>query len=168
MELAGDEGEGLLLTGRLSLQTHPWLADHAVAGIVLLPGTAFLELALRAADAGRRSRPSRSSTLQAPLLLPEGGAAAVQVSVSAAGEEGRRRISIHSRPEGEEGEWDLQRRAAASREQPAPPPRRWTAWPPEGAEPLEVEYLYDRLAEHGLRIRPGLPGPERGLAATAS
>ena len=37
-----------LLTGRLSPQTHPWLADHAVLGTVLLPGTAFVELALRA------------------------------------------------------------------------------------------------------------------------
>ncbi|MBI0301094.1 type I polyketide synthase, partial [Streptomyces sp. PRKS01-29] len=39
--LAG--GEGLLLTGRLSAQTHPWLLDHAVMGSVLLPGTAFVE-----------------------------------------------------------------------------------------------------------------------------
>ena len=47
---------GLVLTGRVSLQTHPWLADHAVLETVLLPGTAFVEIALRAAteavDAG--------------------------------------------------------------------------------------------------------------------
>ena len=41
--LAG--GDGSVLTGRLSLKSHPWLADHAVAGVVLLPGTAFVELA---------------------------------------------------------------------------------------------------------------------------
>ncbi|MFK4273908.1 acyltransferase domain-containing protein, partial [Streptomyces milbemycinicus] len=35
------DSDGFLLTGRLSLQTHPWLADHAVSGTVLLPGTAF-------------------------------------------------------------------------------------------------------------------------------
>ncbi|MEU5930915.1 type I polyketide synthase, partial [Streptomyces antimycoticus] len=46
--LAG--GDGLLLTGRISAQTHPWLADHAVMGSVLLPGTAFVELAVRAGD----------------------------------------------------------------------------------------------------------------------
>ncbi|WP_425587176.1 type I polyketide synthase, partial [Streptomyces violaceusniger] len=46
--LAG--GEGLLLTGRLGLDTHPWLLDHAVMGSVLLPGTAFVELAVRAGD----------------------------------------------------------------------------------------------------------------------
>ena len=37
--LAG--GEGWLFTGRLSLDTHSWLVDHAVLGTALLPGTAF-------------------------------------------------------------------------------------------------------------------------------
>ena len=35
------DGEGWLFTGRLSLEAHPWLADHVVSGAVLLPGTAF-------------------------------------------------------------------------------------------------------------------------------
>ncbi|MCZ0975397.1 acyltransferase domain-containing protein [Streptomyces albulus] len=48
VELAEDEG--MLFTGRLSLQSHPWLADHTVMGQALLPGTALLELALRAGD----------------------------------------------------------------------------------------------------------------------
>ncbi|MFE3936824.1 beta-ketoacyl synthase N-terminal-like domain-containing protein, partial [Streptomyces goshikiensis] len=42
MEVA-DSGE-LLLSGRISLETHPWLADNAVSGVVLFQGTAFLEL----------------------------------------------------------------------------------------------------------------------------
>ncbi|MYV49347.1 modular polyketide synthase, partial [Streptomyces sp. SID2888] len=41
VELAA--GEGVLFTGRLSLSSHPWLADHVVMGTVLLPGTALLE-----------------------------------------------------------------------------------------------------------------------------
>ena len=49
--------EGLALTGRISLASHPWLADHAVVDTVLLPGTAFVELALQAAQ---RSAPSSS------------------------------------------------------------------------------------------------------------
>ncbi|NYV77839.1 beta-ketoacyl synthase N-terminal-like domain-containing protein, partial [Streptomyces sp. UH6] len=39
-----------LFTGRLSLDSYPWLADHAVFGTVLLPGTAFVELALHAGE----------------------------------------------------------------------------------------------------------------------
>ena len=42
------DDQGWLFTGRLSLESYPWLADHAVMGTVLLPGTAFLELALHA------------------------------------------------------------------------------------------------------------------------
>ncbi|MFE4645326.1 acyltransferase domain-containing protein, partial [Streptomyces sp. NPDC056730] len=40
--------DGVLLTGRLSVQTHPWLADYVVQGSTLLPGSAFVELAIRA------------------------------------------------------------------------------------------------------------------------
>ncbi|WP_415954524.1 type I polyketide synthase, partial [Streptomyces sp. KLOTTS4A1] len=65
--LAG--GDGLVLTSRLSLDTHPWLADHTVFGTVLLPGTAFVELALHAGD--RIGCPVLDDlTLQAPLALP--------------------------------------------------------------------------------------------------
>ena len=41
---------GLVLTGRLSLAAQPWLADHVVAGRVLVPGAALAEMAVRAAD----------------------------------------------------------------------------------------------------------------------
>ncbi|MGC9443296.1 hypothetical protein, partial [Streptomyces sp. WG5] len=67
------DSEGLLFTGRLSLDSHPWLADHAVSGAVLLPGTAFVELALHA---GQRAGTEllEELTLEAPLVLPERGA----------------------------------------------------------------------------------------------
>ncbi|MBJ6622778.1 polyketide synthase dehydratase domain-containing protein [Streptomyces sp. DHE17-7] len=35
------DSEQVILTGRLSLSAHPWLADHAVGGTVLFPGTGF-------------------------------------------------------------------------------------------------------------------------------
>src|SRR5262249_14010885 len=43
------DSDGFLFTGRLSLAEHPWLAAHSVFGSVILPGTAFVELALLAA-----------------------------------------------------------------------------------------------------------------------
>ncbi|MFD0428368.1 hypothetical protein ACFQ60_10545 [Streptomyces zhihengii] len=43
-----DDG-GLVLTGGLSLSAQPWLDDHRVLGTAILPGTGFVELALRAA-----------------------------------------------------------------------------------------------------------------------
>ena len=44
------DGEGTVLTGRLAPANQPWLAEHVVHGRILLPGTAFLDLALRAGD----------------------------------------------------------------------------------------------------------------------
>ena len=40
----------VVLTGRLSVSSQTWLADHVVLGQVLLPGTALVELAVRAGD----------------------------------------------------------------------------------------------------------------------
>ncbi|MFE2449822.1 acyltransferase domain-containing protein, partial [Streptomyces sp. NPDC059426] len=39
---------GALLTGVLSLAGQPWLAEHSVSGVVLFPGTGFVELVLQA------------------------------------------------------------------------------------------------------------------------
>ncbi|MCE0444887.1 polyketide synthase dehydratase domain-containing protein [Streptomyces tricolor] len=79
--------EGVVLTGRLSTRTQPWLADHVIAGRVLFPGTAFVELALRAGDhVGAHTL--EELTLGAPLVLRPDDDVAVQVAV---GEPGRGR-----------------------------------------------------------------------------
>ncbi|MEU2850052.1 beta-ketoacyl synthase N-terminal-like domain-containing protein, partial [Streptomyces sp. NPDC007049] len=96
VELAA--GQGVLFTGRLSVRSHPWLADHAVMGRVLLPGTALLELAIRAGDEVGCDR-VEELTLAAPLTLPERGAVQMQVAVGTPDESGRRSVGIYSRPE---------------------------------------------------------------------
>src|SRR5437763_790737 len=60
-------------TGRISLRTHPWLADHAFGGTVLFPGTGFVELATAAGDQ------IEELSIGTPLVLPERGEVAVQV-----------------------------------------------------------------------------------------
>ena len=40
------ESDEIVCTGRLSLRSHAWLGDHEIAGTVLLPGTAFVDMAL--------------------------------------------------------------------------------------------------------------------------
>ena len=94
-------GEGVLLTGRISPRTQPWLADHVLGGAALLPGTALVELALRAGDEVGLDT-LEELALEAPLILPERGAVSIQVSVTAPDEQGRREVVIHSRAEGEE------------------------------------------------------------------
>src|SRR6185312_9723622 len=90
-------------TGRLSLETHPWLADHAVMGEVVLPGSAFVDLALHAGvELGTES--VSELTLEAPLLLHEGSAVLLQVAVGDPEETGDRVVDIYSRPAGPRGE----------------------------------------------------------------
>ncbi|MEU8386249.1 acyltransferase domain-containing protein, partial [Streptosporangium sp. NPDC048865] len=42
------DSDEAVLTGRVSLGSHPWLADHVVGGVVVFPGTGFVELVVRA------------------------------------------------------------------------------------------------------------------------
>ncbi len=90
---------GWLFTGRLSLQSHAWLADHVAAGVVLLPGTAFVELALHA---GRQAGCEllQELTLETPLVLDEVEEAQLQLTVGAPEEDGRRALSVYSRAAG--------------------------------------------------------------------
>jgi acyl transferase domain-containing protein/thioesterase domain-containing protein/aryl carrier-like protein len=152
-----DPEGGFALTGRISLPTHPWLADHAVSGTVLLPGTAFLELALagaREAGAGEVAE----LTLQAPLLLPERGSIALRVAVSEPDPEGAHEIAIHSRPQGEEeAQWTLHAQGRLTDRAPEPP-APLTQWPPEGAEPIETADLYEELAQIGFEYGPAFQG----------
>ncbi len=156
----GVDGDGgWLLTGRLSLQTHPWLGDHVVHGSAILPGTAFVEMALKAAEQSG-AEAIEELTLEAPLILPEQGAVQVQVSVGAADEAGSRSLLIHSRPEDEDDpdlEWVANATGAlgsAGADQPQVP----AEWPPQGAEPLEVDTLYERVAELGVDYGPAFQG----------
>ncbi|WP_260614586.1 acyltransferase domain-containing protein, partial [Streptomyces sp. WAC07061] len=91
--------DGFLFTTRLSPASHPWLADHALLGHALLPGTAFLELALHA---GRQLGCARVEelVLEAPLPLPEHGGVQVQLTVGAADGAGRRPVAVYARPDG--------------------------------------------------------------------
>ncbi|MER7475273.1 type I polyketide synthase, partial [Micromonospora sp. NPDC000018] len=54
VRLAGDDE--VVLTGRLGLSSHPWLGDHVVSGAVVVPGTALVELVVRAGDEVGASR----------------------------------------------------------------------------------------------------------------
>ncbi|MEV6183468.1 type I polyketide synthase, partial [Streptomyces sp. NPDC052015] len=147
-----------VLTGRLSLRTHPWLADHAVLGRVLLPGTAFVDMALRAgAEAGAGEL--EELTLEAPLVLPETGSVRLQVAVGAPDESGRRSVTIHSRPEGGafEEPWTRHAGGTLAPEQ-APAGFDLAVWPPRDAQPVDLTGRYDNLARQGFDYGPAFQG----------
>ncbi|WP_455772032.1 type I polyketide synthase, partial [Streptomyces microflavus] len=158
VELAGTDTH--LFTGRLSLQSHPWLADHAVAGTVLLPGTGFLELTLQAGHHVSCGT-VEELTLEAPLILPERGGVDVQLNVGAPDDSGRRELNLHARAQDADSDEPWTRHATgtlASAQQPLGPDAGLSAWPPAGAEPVEVEGYYDRLAEQGYGYGPAFHG----------
>ncbi|GHF46478.1 polyketide synthase [Streptomyces morookaense] len=161
--LAG--GDERLLTGRLSLRTHPWLADHAVLGSVLLPGTAFVELAVRAADEAGCDV-LEDLTLEAPLVVPEHGGIAVQVWVGADDGSGRRPLTVHSRPEdGTDLPWVRHATGFVAEGTGAPAGQALTAWPPAGAEPVDLDGFYEQLAGLGLAYGPAFRGLQRAWRA---
>ncbi|MFG2932877.1 type I polyketide synthase [Streptomyces achromogenes] len=140
---------GAVLTGRLSRASHPWLADHAVHGTVLLPGTAFVELALQAAERTGCDTVGEL-TLHAPLILPEQGALAVQAAVGP-DRDGQRELTIWSRrADTPDAPWT---RHAAGVLTPADAdatgPAGLTDWPPPDAEPVDLAGLYPALARTG-------------------
>ncbi|MGK5440319.1 SDR family NAD(P)-dependent oxidoreductase [Micromonospora sp. URMC 105] len=150
--------DGVVLTGRLSTSTHPWLADHAVAGTVLVPGTGLVELALRAGD--EVGCPAVDElTIGAPLVLADGAAVQLRVAVAAAGEHGARPVSVWSRPEDAAPDAPWQRHATG-RLAPATarPADDLAQWPPAGATAVDVAGLYPDLADVGLTYGPVFQG----------
>ena len=56
------EDDGLVLSARFGLDSAPWLSDHALFGTVVLPGAAFVELAIAAGS--RRGCPELAELVQ--------------------------------------------------------------------------------------------------------
>ncbi len=157
VERAGEDQ--VLFTGRWSLATQPWLADHVVLGTLLLPGAAFVELVTHA---GRHVDCARLEELafQAPLVLSEKSGVAVQVAVGAADSTGRRSVTVHSRrtESGADSRWILHAEGTLAPVGTGPVPGNLTVWPPTGAESVDVTDLYARLAERGYAYGPAFAG----------
>ncbi|MER6961999.1 acyltransferase domain-containing protein, partial [Streptomyces sp. NPDC000618] len=160
------DSDGLLLTGSLSLSSHTWLDGHRVAGSVVLPGAAVVDVAIRAADE-TGCQVLEELVLETPLRIPEHGAVRVQVRVEQAETSETYGLSIHSRPADADSAEPWTRNAtavlatgtdsAAGREVDD----RFAVWPPVGARPIDLDGFYEGLAEAG----HGYGGLFRGLSA---
>ncbi|MBP2068789.1 type I polyketide synthase, partial [Streptomyces iranensis] len=151
------DGNGTLFTGRLSLRTHPWLADHVIAGRVLLPATAFAELALRAA-AEVGCGEVAELTLRAPLILTAGAGVRVQVAIGNPTPSGHRELTVYSAGEQEDDDgWTRHATGLAGPATPtAPTPG---PWPDAVLSPADAPY--SRLDTLGYRYGPAFQGLER-------
>ncbi|MFI9639153.1 SDR family NAD(P)-dependent oxidoreductase [Micromonospora sp. NPDC051925] len=150
--------DGLVFTSLLSVRSHPWLADHAVGGVVILPGSGLVEVAVRAGDEAGCSVLDEL-VIEAPLVVPEQGGVRVQVALGGPGANGVRGVEVHSRRDGGTGSWT---RHAVGVLSAAPSGAGsgfdFTAWPPRDAEPVDVGNFYPDLAERGYGYGPAFQG----------
>ncbi|MFE6072418.1 type I polyketide synthase, partial [Streptomyces sp. NPDC056525] len=160
------QSDGLVFTSRLSLRTHPWLADHAIQGSVVIPGTIYVDLAIRAGDEFGCGVLDEL-VIGAPLVLPEDEAVRIQVAVGGADESGRRSVGVYaSRGDGGAGggqEWTRHASGVLSPVAPVAPVSAGTRfdfaqWPPAGAEPVDVTGFYEDLTERGYAYGPAFQG----------
>jgi acyl transferase domain-containing protein/NADPH:quinone reductase-like Zn-dependent oxidoreductase len=155
-----------IFTGRLSLNSDRWLADHAIFDTVLFPGTAFVELAL-AAGAQVGCGVVEELTLEVPLALSKEQTVHLQLTVAEPEEHGRRAVAIYSRArepneEVDQSEWTRHASGFLAIEENGGEPRGGDlaacAWPPVEADAIEVEDLYDHLASAGFTYGPVFRG----------
>ncbi|GDY79340.1 hypothetical protein SAV31267_088250 [Streptomyces avermitilis] len=123
--------------------------------MVLLPGTALLELALQAGERVDCPR-VEELTLHAPLVIPHTEDVTLQVTVRAADESGHRALAIHSysgTASSADREWT--RHATGLLTHHADTDHRADthtdaclggSWPPPGAQPIELGDVYGRMA----------------------
>ncbi|MDQ1041758.1 acyl transferase domain-containing protein/acyl carrier protein [Streptomyces sp. V3I8] len=146
------DGDGLVLTGRLSPREHPWATGHDVLGTALFPPAALAELVLAAgAYAGCESIGELHTT--APLVLSGDQMPALQVTLAPAGEDGSRTVRVHSRSPHPHIPATVHATATLAGG-PPPAPADLTQWPPPGASALDTGEARAALLAHGYGAGP--------------
>nr|WP_269781692.1 type I polyketide synthase [Nocardia bovistercoris] len=149
--------DGVVCTSRLSLATHPWLAGHRIRDNVLVPGTAYVDLAIQVGDE-LGCGVIDELVIEAPLMLAADSSVSLQVSVGAPDAAGRRAVQVHSSDTG--GEWTRHAAGLLSDAYDRSPSSGFDfgAWPPPGAVAEPVDDFYDRLADRGYRYGSAFAG----------
>ena len=134
---------GVILTGRLSPSRQSWLGEHATGDVIVVPGAAFVEMVVRAADEVDCAV-VEDLTLLAPLV--SAGQSDIQVRVGAADTTKRRAVSVYSRSPNTSS-WTLHAEGTLSSAAANRAPVDDRPWPPPQAQPIPVTDFYSRLAE---------------------
>ncbi|MHC3475684.1 polyketide synthase dehydratase domain-containing protein, partial [Streptomyces sp. 7R007] len=150
------DGDGRVLTGRVSQHRLSWLSDHVIGDSTLVPGAAQLEWALRAADEVGCGGVTEL-VLHAPLTVPASGGLDVQVIVGAADHDGHREVGVHSRAD-HDGTWVCHATGVLAPEPTAGAGPDRGPWPPSGAEPVDTAGFYGDTADAGYGYGPAFQG----------
>ncbi|WP_433574444.1 SDR family NAD(P)-dependent oxidoreductase [Nocardia brasiliensis] len=153
-------GGGWLWSGRLSSDSHGWLADHVVGGRVMLPGSAFVELAWCAAGVVGAARVGEL-VLLSPLVIGATGVR-LQMRVTEGAEPGEWRVEMFARPVAsgpDAGDWVCHATGVLdSVVVPSEAGAELRVWPPAGAVPVDTAQAYDVLADAGYEYGPVFRG----------
>ncbi|UMP07488.1 type I polyketide synthase [Amycolatopsis sp. EV170708-02-1] len=142
------DGLGTRHTSLVSTAKQPWLADHRIGDDVVVPATAFVDMAFQASGSARLDE----LVVHQPLLLPEAGETRVQVVAGEHDEDGRRTVAIWSAPDGDDGEWTRHATATVTSAMSCEHEETPGAWPPAGAERVPIDY--GELAGRGHHYGP--------------
>ncbi|MCC7358651.1 MAG: acyltransferase domain-containing protein, partial [Anaerolineales bacterium] len=133
----------------------PYLADHQVGGLAVLPGSAYVEMMLAAGASPEAGAELSAVTFARLLALPAEQALELQTVLTAGG--GSANVEVWSRPLAADAAWT---RHASGTVLPlsAPPaaPETLAALQARCVEALDVPAYYAQLAEQGLAYGPRL------------
>lgn len=145
----------------LDLETHPFLADHKVYDLVILPATAFLEIALAAGAAWEGDLPTsvEDLILHKPLIVPAEEAVIVQ-SVLTPGEDGRATLNIFSQDD-EKADWQLHATAQLNPGVSSGKPLELAELQARCVEEIDISSYYNQLRQRELDFGPNFQGLTR-------
>ncbi|MEV5150297.1 type I polyketide synthase, partial [Streptomyces sp. NPDC052727] len=162
-------GEEVLFSGRISVETHPWLEAHAVLDAPVLPAAALVDLVVRAGDELGLGTLD-SLTVHTPLVLAPLTETEIQLAVAGTEDSGPRAFTLYARPADEGARWtayaDGTLSAAAHPAHPVGDDSGTEVTLPDELLPDAVRYgLHPELLEAALRaaeragaVSPSQPG----------
>ncbi|MEV4727829.1 beta-ketoacyl synthase N-terminal-like domain-containing protein, partial [Micromonospora humida] len=136
-------------TGTLTTTTHPWLHHHTINNTTILPATALLDLTLHTTNP--HTPTTTDLTLHTPITLHPHTPTHLHLHLTTPTPTGHQTLTIHTRTT---TTWTTHATATINPEpapEPASPPG---AWPPPGAQAVDLAGLYARLTDHGYAYGP--------------
>ncbi|MGO9510380.1 MAG: SDR family NAD(P)-dependent oxidoreductase [Mycobacterium sp.] len=132
-------------TSRLSVKSQPWLADHIIYGIVVVPGATYAAMAVAAAGTPTCVQ---DVFFFEPIILGDKDSREVQLTLRPIDGSGARAFQVHSRPYGDrDAEWSLNAEGSLS----APSADVFGGDDEPGSEPMDsIDAATERLS----RARP--------------
>ncbi|MFE2922599.1 thioester reductase domain-containing protein [Streptomyces goshikiensis] len=144
-----------VFTSRLSRQSGAWLSGHRVGTTTVLPSAVLVELAIRAGDEAGCGVLD-ALVVDEPVVLPAEGGVRLQVRLAGPDSDGRRTVTIHSRPDDADVPWTAHAHAVLGAALPPAPPADREPWPPAGATEVPHDAVYEKLADAGVTYAPEL------------